>query len=337
MLISCIETTHAMMRLAFFGLLACSVSVYADEKAVRKAIDKSLPVLGKAASNYPNNRDCFSCHHQSLPVMAIQAAKQRGYEVSEFGVALQVKFTVGSFSSKLAEVSEGRGVGGANTTAAYALHTLQVADHPRDDVTEALVRFLLVRQNPEGFWSPTTQRPPTEGSKFTIAALAFEAFNAYGSTDLKEKIDTARSKARKWVEDNEPAHTEDTVFRLWALNAAKSDAKKIEAAQAALVKLQQDDGGWGQLPDMKADAYATGSALVALRKAGMATTDPVYQRGVAYLLKTQDECGAWIVQTRSKPIQALFDNGDPGGKSQFITVAATGWATLALLETLPTK
>ena len=62
--------------------------------------------------------------------------------------------------------------------------------------------------------------------------------------------------------------------------------------------------------------------------------DPI-RRGLAYLLKTQREDGAWIVETRSRPVQIFFDNGDPGGKSQFISFAATNWAVLALLETLP--
>jgi N-acyl-D-amino-acid deacylase len=43
------------------------------------------------------------------------------------------------------------------------------------------------------------------------------------------------------------------------------------------------------------------------------------------------------VQTRSRPVQVFFDNGDPGGKSQFISFLATGWATLALLEACPEK
>jgi hypothetical protein len=34
-------------------------------------------------------------------------------------------------------------------------------------------------------------------------------------------------------------------------------------------------------------------------------------------------------------LQLFFDNGDPGGKSQFISFAATGWAVLALLEQFP--
>jgi len=52
-------------------------------------------------------------------------------------------------------------------------------------------------------------------------------------------------------------------------------------------------------------------------------------------LDTQKEDGAWIVQTRARPLQLFFDNGDPGGKSQFISFAATNWAVLALLETVP--
>jgi N-acyl-D-amino-acid deacylase len=89
------------------------------------------------------------------------------------------------------------------------------------------------------------------------------------------------------------------------------------------------------LPDLDGDAYATGTVLLALRGAGVATTDPAFQKGVNYLVKTQKPDGSWLVETRSKPVQIFFDNGDPGGKSQFISFAATGWATLALLEQYP--
>ena len=57
------------------------------------------------------------------------------------------------------------------------------------------------------------------------------------------------------------------------------------------------DGSWAQLPKMDGDAYATGTALMALRAAGLATDDPAYRKGAAYLLRTQKEDGAWIVPT----------------------------------------
>jgi N-acyl-D-amino-acid deacylase len=50
-------------------------------------------------------------------------------------------------------------------------------------------------------------------------------------------------------------------------------------------------------------------------------------------LRTQHDDGSWLVETRSKPVQVYFDNGDPHGKSQFISVAATSWAVAALART----
>src|SRR5262249_17481134 len=118
---------------------------------------------------------------------------------------------------------------------------------------------------------------------------------------------------------------------------AGAHKKEIAAARDQLLKEQRKDGSWAQLPALEGDAYATGAVLMALRQAGLAATDPAYQKGVKYLLATQQEDGAWIVKTRSRPVQTFFDNGDPGGKSQFISFASTNWAVLALLELYPVK
>ncbi len=89
---------------------------------------------------------------------------------------------------------------------------------------------------------------------------------------------------------------------------------------------------------MDADAYATGSVLVALNEAaGMPTDDAAYRRGVKYLLRTQREDGSWQVSSRSKPFQLYFESGFPHGKDQFISLAATSWATTALALCLPAK
>ena len=107
---------------------------------------------------------------------------------------------------------------------------------------------------------------------------------------------------------------------------------------------QCDDGGWAQLDGpggagggeppaaaIRSDAYATGTALVALHQAGgLSTSDSAYQRGLRYLLATQHTDGTWHVATRSKPIQKYFETGFPYGKDQFISSAATGWAATAL-------
>ena len=54
-----------------------------------------------------------------------------------------------------------------------------------------------------------------------------------------------------------------------------------------------------------------------------------------FLLRTQCPDGSWHVKTRSKPIQTFFDNGDPHGPDQFISIPATAWATTALALALP--
>ena len=78
--------------------------------------------------------------------------------------------------------------------------------------------------------------------------------------------------------------------------------------------------------------------MVALHQAGgLATDDPAYRRGVAFLLRTQKDDGTWFVASRSKPFQPYFESGFPYGKDQFIAVAASGWAAAALGLALPPK
>jgi hypothetical protein len=97
------------------------------------------------------------------------------------------------------------------------------------------------------------------------------------------------------------------------------------------VTLQHDDGGWSQMPGMQTDAYATGQAMFALAIAGkMSPSDPVYQKGVDYLLRTQTPDGTWHVQTRSIWLQPYFESGFPYGRDQFISTAGTAWAAMAL-------
>ncbi len=71
--------------------------------------------------------------------------------------------------------------------------------------------------------------------------------------------------------------------------------------------------------------------LYALTTAGlMSITDPVYQKGVDYLLRTQAADGTWRVRSRSIWLQPYFESGFPYGQDQFISTAGTAWASMAL-------
>jgi hypothetical protein len=325
-------------------LLASVARAEAPSEPVKAAIDKGLRRIEQGAASYVKNRQCFSCHHQATSILALTSAKKRGFEIEPAKLRQQIDFTLKTFEHKRGQVAKGMAVPGGNTMAAYALFALQAGGHPADETTAALVQYLLVRQKADGSWPALMQRQPSEGSSFTNAALALRALRTYGppkdakdADELRSKVDKAWDRGRDWLLQAKPAHTEDRAFRLRALVAAGVDAKEIAVARDALVKEQRDDGSWSQLADRAGDAYATATVLLALRSAGLEPKDAAYAKGVKHLLGTQRDDGAWLVESRSRPVQTFFDNGDPGGKSQFISFAATGWAVLALLETLPEK
>src|SRR5262249_16612819 len=98
---------------------------------------------------------------------------------------------------------------------------------------------------------------------------------------------------------------------------------------------QRADGGWSQLPTMGSDAYATGQALYALNVAGkMLATDPVYAKGMKYLLTTQAPDGSWHVASRSIWLQPYFESGFPYATDQWISPGGTSWSTRALSVTV---
>jgi len=306
-----------------------------DEKAIKPAIEKGLERLQTAATSYTKNRSCFSCHHQAMPLLTFAVARQHGYAVDEKLIEQQTAFTLAFFKDKLKTLNEGRNIGGGSTTAVYALLALRSAGHPRDETTDALTAYVVGKQNKEGHWPASGNRPPSQGSALTHAGLALYGINHYASDELKEKRMAVNEKALKGLKSATIQSTEDRVFQLWALVAGQADAEEITAARDELLKTQRPDGGWAQVTDMFSDAYATGSALYTLRMAGLAADDPRVRKAMHYLLLTQGDTGGWIVKTRARPVQTYFDNGDPGGKSQFISTAATAWAVAALIECEP--
>jgi squalene cyclase len=136
--------------------------------------------------------------------------------------------------------------------------------------------------------------------------------------------------AGSWLLKASPRTVEERAFQLRGLVWTKANANDIRKAAAALLAEQRPDGGWSQIATLESDAYATGNALVALQESGTSTNDPAYQRGVAFLLKTQLADGSWHVRTRALPIQPYFESGFPHGRDQWVSAAATNWAAMAL-------
>lgn len=314
-----------------FVLLSCAV---ADEASIRAAIAKSLPLIENSSKIAIEERsNCFTCHHTGLPVMTFITARERGFQIDAANLQTQLDFTVRFLAKGRENYLQGKGQGGHAFTAGSALWTLKIGGRKADATTGAVVRYLIGHQKEMHHWKPPSIRPPSEESPFSATFFAIEGLKAYQSDTQRAACEERLVNARQWLDKTRPQTTEDRVFRLWALHSAQCDTL---AAARDLLQTQREDGGWSQLADMTSDAYATGTALVALHRTGsVKADDPAYQRGVSWLMKHQLADGSWHVVSRAKPFQKYFESGYPHGKDQFISITAACWATTALALALP--
>ena len=299
---------------------------------VRAAVTRALPQLIVGAEHHAEQKSCFSCHNQACPVLALAAARAHGFDPPASFFKGQAAHVADYLAQQQEKFQTNDGVLGGVDTAGYALMTLELAGHKPDDATAAVVAYLIDYPGKAEHWRAVSYRPPTEASAFTPTYLALRALRYWGTAKQQERIEKRVAPARGWLLKTPAKDTEDRVFRLLALKEAGADETAIAAAVGDLLKTQRADGGWGQLDSMESDAYATGSALVALHDGGGVKADhAAYRAGVAFLIKSQGPDGTWRVKSRSFPLQPYYESGFPHGKNQFISIAATGWATTALV------
>jgi hypothetical protein len=318
-------------------------AAFADEQVdelqpttLRRSIERAIPMLEAGAAGSANERQCYTCHSQGLPVLALTAAAARGLPIAQAILQQQVEHTWNHLQRGQAGYLEGKGQGGQTMTAGYALWTLETAGRSADQVTEAVAHYLLKRHADKSHWLGGGQRPPSSGSSFTATYLALRGLSTYGISSQEPELATRRDSAAKWLLNTQPKDTEDRVFQLLSLPYIEAQATTTEHLAHELLAQQLPDGGWAQSADMHSDAYATGSVLYALHAvAKLDRTHPAMLRGYQFLIETQLPDGTWHVATRAKPIQDYFESGFPHGDDQFISIAATGWAVLALVQALP--
>jgi hypothetical protein len=316
--------------------LAAGARSAATAGQVRDAVARALPLIRKGSAGHMAQRTCFACHHQAVPLLALTTARVRAFPDDGGETQEHVRFIADFLARNRANYLKGQGQGGEVTTAGYALWALELGGRKPDATTAAVTEYLLLADRDSDNWRATADRPPSEASPFTTTYVALRGLHTFGTAEQKARIEARVRQVRGWLVKTPAADNEDRVFRLWALRQARAGAGDVTRAAQELTAAQRPDGGWAQRDTMSSDAYATGTALVALYEAaGLAATDPVYQRGVEFLLAAQLADGSWHVRSRSRPIQTYFESGFPHGRDQFISLAASSWATTALALSLP--
>jgi ankyrin repeat protein len=305
---------------------------------LRTASARAIKLIQHSQSVWYKKQTCSSCHHALIPEIPINLAREKG-------VALDESIAQATTQKSFAFLKDlDAAVQGYNFIDVFfdgwSLVSAHLAGVPPSLSTSAYAQAIASHQRPDGSWSTTDARPPQAHSRFTTTAICAQAIQHYLPAQLNDEKRARVRRARGWLASSKPRTTEDRAFQVLGLRWTGADEGVRREAAAKLLTEQRPDGGWGQLPGMESDAYATGEVLFALREGiGEVTTSEAYQRGLRFLLGSQQPDGSWKVSTRLHPPAPVsppyFDAEFPYGRDQFISMMGTTWAVTALLQALP--
>jgi ankyrin repeat protein len=317
--------------LPLFGLKptpAPAASAAQSRTNPREAISHALAVSQPVAGKFLHNGGCSSCHSQYLNGMAVGAARSAGVKTEPALENEDTRATLilrGSLQEAFFQAQE---PGDSSEAVGFALLQLASAGVPQSLAIDSMVHHMAAMQRKEGDWQTFEGRPPIESGEFGQTARAIRALRSFPIPARKDEFEQRIQRAAAWVEKAEPLTTEDRTMQIlglvWAGHTAPAGRVK------ELVGKQRTDGGWGQTDYHQSDAFATGEALWALHESGMTSSDPVYRRGVDFILRTQQEDGTWHVVSRSFGFQPYFQSGFPYEQDQWISQAGTAMAVIGL-------
>jgi ankyrin repeat protein len=301
----------------------------------KTAADRGLALLETSSQKFYEVSGCVSCHHQNATGLAAGEARSRGLHVDAKASAARVGMLADGPPMPL--LLERMDIGVPEILAS-ALTARAAENVPADPMSDMIVANLAASQAADGSWhlfGGIGNRPPTSEGNITRVALCIRALKAYASPGRAREMAARVAKARGWLASARAVTAEDRNMQLLGLYWAGADPASLKAMTDAILAQQLPNGSWRVHDGVAADAYATGQSLYVLAKAGgVATGSAAYQRGVHYLLGTQNANGSWRVSSRAPKFQAYFNSGFPYGGDQWISAWATGWATMALAQTV---
>jgi hypothetical protein len=298
----------------------------------RAAIERTIPSLQRSDVTFLDKAGCVSCHKQFTHRDDRGSRSNQGLRVNEQIAKDQLRRIAAFLEENAERALENDGLPGGIDTVSYILLGMAAEKYPSDPLTDVWARYVKNNQAPDGRWKCATVRPPLESSDFEVTAASIRSLRTYGPKSQRAAYDKAVERATGWLAAAQPASTEDFAFKILGLVWGGGRPDAIRAAAKGLLALQRPDGGWGQIPALAPDAYATGQALVALREARAIDVNSRHFNGESeYLLTSQLEDGSWYVRSRAPAFQPYFDSDFPHGTDQFISAAASNWATMALI------
>src|SRR2546425_8891579 len=171
-------------RLLSLTVGLCSSVLFAasrdiDSTKLRTAVQKSVDLLQKCGPIFVKNGACTSCHHQSLPAMAISIARPRGFRINERIAREQLQASAAFLNARRERYLQVVDIGGGADTISYSLLGMAAEKYPPDALTDAMVYYLKATQASDGRWRATSHRPPLEYSDISTTAVSLRATQLY--------------------------------------------------------------------------------------------------------------------------------------------------------------
>jgi len=275
----------------------------------RDAAQRGLDFLAQDTIAWQGQHNCYGCHVQAVTLDAMIVGRRNHYSVPDAGFAEVLRgmldipggahgpvgFSVQDSPTGLIETS--KSFGGA-ALAEYDEHVDPGLSTELLRTAEALLEF----QQPDGSVLSTDHRPPVVAGLMQSTTQAARTWRQAHARTADERWLLPISRAETFIRtragqltDESATYLQDLSYAIIGLQAAgaHSGEQVIELLGSELRQRQNDDGGWGFLPEEASDAFATGQALYVLKRLGVGDSDRAVSRGTSWLVEMQQPDGSW--------------------------------------------
>lgn len=302
---------------------------------VRAAAESALALIQHSQKGW--TQSCSSCHQQLFPALAFRAARTHGLRFDEAAARASAVQSFSYYSDLDRAVQHNLIIDPSLDDGSHLMAAAAAGVKP-SIVTAVYARQVAVAQY-DGHWGTLDVRPPQSYGAIPATVVAMRALELYSHPCLAADTQARVGKAREWLDAQEAHNTEERSQQLMGLMWAGEPASTLSRLGRELLATQHADGGWSSLDSRPSDAYSTGEALLALADAGgVAVSDPLWQRGIRFLVTTQNPDGSWHVFSRLHPPASVsppyFETGYPYGHDQFVSTMGACYAVMALARAL---
>ncbi len=333
-------------RLALFVAVLSAASLWAEELTLETAttpaansaderianefsLDAAVRFLDQASLDWTKRRQCFTCHTNYAHLLARPAIDAKVTAHRQVRQALEAMVT-----DRWPKRGPRWDAEVVMTAAVLAINDASTSGRLHETTRTTLTRMWTRQREDGGFDWLKCGWPPMESDDdygIAIAALATGAApdNYADSAEAEKGV----SGLKKYLKNNPPPTLHHQAMLLWAESYGiklLTPRQRTECVDHLFAE-QKQAGGWaiatlgdwqrgdgGQQDRQTSDGYATGFAILVLRRHGIPANDSRLTKGIRWLKANQRESGRWYTRSLNKDSR------------HFISHAGTAFAVLAI-------